>query len=122
MEKLFLVDAYALIFKFYYAFINRPMRNSEGLNTSAIYGVTKFINSIITHECPQYLGVAFDPKGGNFRHQLYPEYKANRGDTPEDIILSTPHIKRILEAMKIPVLEVPNYEADDVIEIGRAHV
>lgn len=115
MEKLFLVDAYALIFKFYYAFINRPMRNSEGLNTSAIYGVTKFINSIITHECPQYLGVAFDPKGGNFRHQLYPEYKANRGDTPEDIILSTPHIKRILEAMKIPVLEVPNYEADDVI-------
>lgn len=115
MEKLFLIDAYALIFKFYYAFANRPMRNSAGMNTSAIYGFTKFINDIITRERPNYLGVAFDPAGGNFRHKIYPEYKANRSETPEDIIISTPHIKRILEAMKIPVLEVAGYEADDVI-------
>lgn len=115
MEKLFLVDAFALIFKFYYAFINRPMRNSEGLNTSAIYGFTKFINDIVTRERPHHLGVAFDPHGGNFRHQLYPAYKANRSATPEDIINSTPHIKRILEAMRIPVLEVKGFEADDVI-------
>ncbi len=115
MNKLFLIDAYALIFKFYYAFANNPMRNSAGMNTSAIYGFTKFINDIITRERPQYLGVAFDPPGGNFRHKLYPEYKANRAETPEDIKISTPHIKRILDAMGIPVLEVAGYEADDVI-------
>lgn len=115
MKKLYLIDAYALIFKFHYALISRPMRNSTGLNTSAIFGFTKFINNIITREKPQYLGVAFDPKGGNFRHKLYPEYKANRDATPEDIIAATPHIKRILEAMHIPILEVAGYEADDVI-------
>lgn len=115
MHKLFLIDAFALIFKFHYAMANRPMRNRDGLNTSAIFGFTKFINNIITREKPQYLGVAFDPKGGNFRHQIYPEYKANRGETPEDIILSIPHIKRILDAMKIPILEIPGFEADDVI-------
>ncbi|MFI3267095.1 MAG: DNA polymerase I [Rikenellaceae bacterium] len=115
MKKLYLIDAYALIFKFHYALISRPMRNKDGLNTSAIFGFTKFINNIITREKPQYLGVAFDPKGGNFRHKLFPEYKANRAETPEDIIAATPHIKRILEAMKIPILEVAGYEADDVI-------
>ena len=115
MKKLFLVDAYALIFKFYYAFISRPMRNSEGLNTSAIFGFAKFISDLISAERPDYLGVAFDPKGGNFRHQLYPLYKANRSATPEDICASVPYIKEILEAMKVPVLEVPGYEADDVI-------
>lgn len=115
MEKIYLIDAFALIFKFHYAFMSRPMRNSAGLNTSAIYGFTKFINNIITRESPHYLGVAFDPRGGNFRHRLYPEYKANRGETPEDIIASIPHIKRILEAMRIPILEVADYEADDVI-------
>lgn len=115
MKKLYLVDAYALIFKFYYALINRPMRNREGVNTSAIFGFTRFINDVITRERPQYLGVAFDPKGGNFRHKLYPEYKANRLATPEDIIASVPYIKRILEAMNIPILEIPGYEADDVI-------
>ncbi|MFI3261594.1 MAG: DNA polymerase I [Rikenellaceae bacterium] len=115
MKKLYLIDAYALIFKFHYALISRPMRNRDGLNTSAIFGFTKFINNIITREKPQYLGVAFDPKGGNFRHKLFPAYKANRAETPEDIIAATPHIKRILEAMKIPILEVAGYEADDVI-------
>lgn len=115
MEKLFLIDAYALIFKFYYAFISRPMRNAEGLNTSAIYGFTKFIQEILRDEKPKYLGVAFDPKGGNFRHQMFPAYKANRSATPEDIIASVPHIKEILKAMDIPILEVAGYEADDVI-------
>lgn len=115
MEKLYLVDAYALIYKFYYAFKSNPMRNSKGVNTSAIYGFTKFINDIIIKRAPHYMGVAFDPRGGNFRHNLYPQYKANRSDTPEDIITSIPYIKSILEAMKIPILEVAGYEADDVI-------
>ena len=115
MKRLFLVDAYALIFRFYYAFISRPMRNSTGLNTSAIYGFTKFINDIMSKEQPNHLGVAFDLSGGTFRNELYPLYKANRAETPEDIILSTPHIKRILEAMHIPILEMKGYEADDII-------
>ena len=115
MEKLFLIDAYALIFKFHYALINRPMRNAQGLNTSAIYGFAKFLNDLIAREQPRYLGVAFDPPGGSFRRELYPLYKANRDATPEDIIAAVPHIKALLEAMRIPVLEVPNYEADDVI-------
>lgn len=115
MEKLYLIDAYALIFKFYYAFISRPMRNNDGLNTSAIFGFTKFINDIISKEQPHHLGVAFDTAGGNFRHELYPLYKANRSETPEDIIASTPHIKRILKAMNIPILEMKGYEADDII-------
>lgn len=115
MKKLFLVDAYALIFRSYYAFMGRPMRNNDGLNTSAIFGFTKFMMEMIRREQPHYLGVAFDPKGGNFRHDLYPQYKANRDATPEDIIASVPYIKSILEAMRIPVLEVPGYEADDLI-------
>ena len=115
MKKLFLVDAYALIYRSYYAFISRPMRNSQGENTSAIFGFMRFLNEILRREQPHYMGVAFDPKGGNFRHELYPEYKANRSETPEDIIIATPYIKRILEAMRIPVLEIPGYEADDVI-------
>ncbi|MBR5455271.1 MAG: DNA polymerase I, partial [Rikenellaceae bacterium] len=115
MPKLFLVDAYALIFRSYYAFINRPMRNASGLNTSPVFGFTKFIRDMIVREKPDYLGVAFDPHGGNFRHELYPEYKANRSATPEDIVAAVPYIKRILDAMCIPVLEVPGFEADDVI-------
>jgi DNA polymerase-1 len=91
------------------------MRNAEGLNTSAVFGFTKFVRDIIVRERPRYLGVAFDPKGGNFRHELYPEYKANRSATPEDILLSVPYIKRILAAMRVPILEVAGYEADDVI-------
>ncbi|MCC8089720.1 MAG: DNA polymerase I [Rikenellaceae bacterium] len=115
MDRLFLVDAYALIFRSYYAFINRPMRNREGLNTSAIFGFTKFINDIIKKENPSYIGVAFDPPGGNFRHELFDDYKANRHATPEDITASVPYIKDILKAMRIPILEIPGYEADDVI-------
>ena len=116
MKRLFLIDAYALIFKYYYAFIGRPMRNSVGMNTSAIFGVTKFINEIIVREKPDFLGVAFDPKGGSkLRNEMFPAYKANRSETPEDILISTPHIKRILNAMRIPILEIDGYEADDVI-------
>ncbi len=114
-KRLFLIDAYALIFRSYYAFIGRPMRNREGLNTSAIFGFTKFLRDIIKREHPHYLGVAFDPPGGNFRHDLYPEYKANRSATPEDIIASVPYIKEIVQALRIPILEVAGYEADDVI-------
>ena len=114
-KRLFLVDAYALIFRSYYAFMGRPMRNGEGLNTSAVFGFTKFLRDIIKRERPRYLGVAFDPKGGNFRHELYPDYKANRSATPEDIVASVPYIKEILQALRIPILEVPGYEADDVI-------
>ena len=115
MKRLFLVDAYALIFKYYYAFMGRPMRNREGLNTSIVYGFTKFLRDIQKREKPDLLGVAFDPKGGCFRREIYPEYKANRPATPEDILLSVPYVKRIVEAMCIPVLEVPGFEADDVI-------
>ncbi|MBQ2026751.1 MAG: DNA polymerase I [Alistipes sp.] len=115
MKRLFLVDAYALIFKYYYAFIGRPMRNRAGMNTSIVYGFTKFLRDIQKREKPDLLGVAFDPKGGCFRRDIYPEYKANRPATPEDILLSVPYVKRIVEAMCIPVLEVPGYEADDVI-------
>lgn len=115
MEKLFLVDAYAQIFRAYYAFAGRPMRNREGLNTSPIFGFTKFLRDIIVNERPHYLGVAFDPKGGNFRNELFPAYKANRSETPEDIIAAVPYIKDILRAMRIPILEVAGYEADDVI-------
>ena len=115
MKKLFLVDAYALIFKYYYAFMGRPMRNGAGMNTSCIWGVTKFVRDILKREKPDLLGVAFDPKGGSFRRDIFVDYKANRPDTPEDIIVSVPYIKRILEAMCIPILEVENYEADDVI-------
>ncbi len=114
-NRLFLIDAYALIYKYYYAFMGRPMRNLAGMNTSVIFGFVKFLRDILKREKPDLLGVAFDPKGGCFRRTLFPEYKANRPETPEDILLSVPYIKRILEAMCIPVLEVPNYEADDVI-------
>lgn len=115
MKKLFLVDAYALIFKYYYAFLGRPMRNRAGMNTSVVFGFVKFLRDIQKREHPDLLGVAFDPKGGSFRRQIFPEYKANRSETPEDILLSIPYVKRVLEAMCIPILEVEGYEADDVI-------
>lgn len=115
MKKLFLVDAYALIFKYYYAFLGRPMRNREGMNTSVVFGFVKFLRDIQKCERPDLLGVAFDPKGGSFRRDIFPEYKANRSETPEDILLSIPYVKRVLDAMCIPILEVAGYEADDVI-------
>ena len=115
MKKLFLVDAYALIFKYYYAFLGRPMRNRAGMNSSVVFGFVKFLRDIQKRERPDLLGVAFDPKGGSFRRDIFPEYKANRSETPEDILLSVPYVKRVLEAMCIPILEVAGYEADDVI-------
>lgn len=115
MKKLFLIDAYALLFKYYYAFMGRPMRSRTGMNTSVVFGFVKFLRDILKREHPDLLGVAFDPKGGSFRRTIYPEYKANRAETPEDIILSVPYVKRFLEAMCIPILEVEGFEADDVI-------
>ena len=114
-KRLFLIDAYALIFRYYYAFMGRPMRNRDGLNTSVVFGFTKFLRDIIKREKPDLIGVAFDPPGGSFRGDIFPEYKANRPPTPEDIKISVPYVKRLLEAMCIPILEVKGFEADDVI-------
>ena len=114
-KSLYLIDAYALIFKYYYAFYQRPMRNHEGINTSVVFGFTKFLRDILKRENPDLIGVAFDPAGGCFRRDISPDYKANRPPTPEDIKLSVPYVKRLLEAMCIPVLEVAGFEADDVI-------
>jgi DNA polymerase-1 len=115
MDKLFLLDAYALIYRAYYAFIKNPRINSKGMNTSAVMGFVNTINDVITREQPTYIGVAFDPSGPTFRHEMYPEYKAQREACPEDIKKSVPIIKDILHAMRIAVLEMSGYEADDVI-------
>ncbi len=114
-RRLFLIDAYALIYKYYYAFMGRPMRNRDGLNTSVVFGFTKFLRDLLKREKPDLIGVAFDPPGGSFRREMFPEYKANRPPTPEDIKISIPYVKRLLEAMCIPILEVAGFEADDVI-------
>ena len=115
MDKLFLLDAYALIYRAYYAFLKAPRINSKGFNTSAILGFVNTLEDILNNEKPTHIGVAFDPKGGTFRHELYKEYKAQREETPEVIRESVPVIKQILEAYRIPVLEVAGFEADDVI-------
>jgi len=114
-KKLFLLDAYALIFRAYYAFIRSQMINSKGLNTSAIYGFTASLEEILRTESPTHIAVVFDPPGPTFRHAKFPEYKANREATPEEIKKSVPWIKKIIEAFNIPVIEVQGYEADDVI-------
>ncbi len=114
-KKLFLLDAYALIFRSYYAFIRARMENSKGLNTSAIYGFTSTLDEILKNESPTHIAVVFDPPGPTFRHDKFPQYKANREATPEEIKQSVPWIKQIIEALSIPVLEVPGFEADDVI-------
>jgi len=115
MNKLFLLDAYALIYRSYYAFIKNPRINSKGLNTSAIMGFCNTLHEVLQKEKPTHIGVAFDPKGGSFRNEAYKEYKAQRQETPEDIRRSVPIIKDVLRAMNIPVLEVEGFEADDVI-------
>lgn len=115
MEKLFLLDAYALIYRAYYAFIKAPRINSKGLNTSAILGFVNTLEEILSKESPTHIGIAFDPKGGTFRHELFKEYKAQREETPEVIRESIPIIKDIIKAYNIPILEVPGFEADDVI-------
>ena len=115
MEKLFLLDAYALIYRSYYAFIKNPRINSKGLNTSAIIGFVNTLQEVIEKEQPKYLGVAFDPHGPTFRSEAFPAYKAQREATPEDIRQAVPIIKEMLQAYRIPVLQVDGYEADDVI-------
>ena len=115
MNKLFLLDAYALIYRAYYAFIKNPRINSKGLNTSAIMGFINTLNEVMTKEQPTHLGVAFDPSGPTFRHIEYPEYKAQREACPEDIKAAVPIIKKVLAAYRIPVLEAEGFEADDVI-------
>ena len=114
MAKLFLLDAYALIYRSYYAFLRTPRINSKGLNTSAIMGFCNTLNEVLTKEHPTHIGVAFD-HGKTFRHEVFPAYKAQREETPEDIRQSVPIIKQILEAMRIPILQVDGFEADDVI-------
>ena len=115
MEKLFLLDAYALIYRSYYAFIKNPRINSKGLNTSAIMGFLNTLQEVLTKEQPTHLGVAFDPHGPTFRSEAYPAYKAQREATPEDIKQSVPIIKDLLRAWNIPILQVDGFEADDVI-------
>lgn len=115
MQKLILLDAYALIYRAYYALIKAPRINSKGMNTSAIFGFVNSLEEVLRKEQPDFIGVAFDPQGPTFRHIAYPEYKAQRDETPEGIRLAVPYIKKILAAYRIPVLEVDGFEADDVI-------
>lgn len=115
MERLFLLDAYALIYRAYYAFIKNPRINSKGENTSAIMGFVNTLEDVLRRQDPTHIGVAFDPPGPTFRHEAYEQYKAQREETPEAIRWSVPIIKDIIRAYRIPILEVPGYEADDVI-------
>ena len=114
-KKLFLVDAYALIFRAYYAFIKNPRINTKGMNTSAVFGFTNALLEVIRSEQPTHLAVVFDPPGPTLRNEQFEDYKANRDETPEDIKLSVPWIVKILEGMRIPVLQAPGFEADDLI-------
>ena len=114
-KKLFLIDAYALIFRAYYAFIKNPRINSKGINTSAVFGFTNALLEVIRNEKPTHLAVVFDPPGGSFRTEVFEEYKANRDETPEDIKISVPLIHRVLEAMNIHMRVEAGFEADDLI-------
>ena len=115
MKRLFLIDGHALIFRSYYAFIRRPMFNSKGVDTSILFGFTKTLIDLIIKERPTHLAVAFDPPAKTFRHELYPEYKANRSETPELIKKALEPLSEILDAISIPVIMKPGFEADDVI-------
>lgn len=114
-DKLILIDGHALIFRMYYAFLKRPMVNSKGQDTSILFGFTKYLLELINKQKPTHIAVAFDPPGGTFRNQMYPEYKANRGETPQLVIDALQPLTEIVEAMKIPVLMMSGFEADDVI-------
>ena len=114
MKKLFLLDAYALIYRAYYGFINRPLINSKGNNTSAIFGFVKTLEEVLKKENPDYIAVAFDISGPTFRHEVFPEYNAQREETPDGIKFAVPIIKEILKAYNIPVLGCEGYEADRV--------
>ena len=113
--KLFLIDAYALIYRSYYAFIKNPRVNSKGLNTSAIFGFINTLEEVLKKENPSHIAVAFDPAGPTFRHEAYEKYKAQRQETPEDIRIAVPIIKEIISAYNIKILEIAGFEADDVI-------
>ena len=115
MKTLLLIDAYAMIYRAYYAFIRAPRMNSRGENTSAIFGFVVTFEDLLKRLKPSHIAVAFDPAGPTFRHEAFEQYKAQRQETPEDIRWAVPRIKQILQAMNVPVLEVPGYEADDVI-------
>lgn len=115
MKKLLLIDAYAMIYRAYYAFLKNPRINSKGMNTSAIYGFVTILEDLLKRLQPTHVGVAFDPSGKTFRHEAYEAYKAQREETPEDIRKAVPYIKDIVKAYRIPILEVPGFEADDVI-------
>lgn len=114
-KRLFLIDGHALIFKMYYAFLRHPMINSKGADTSILFGFTKYILELIDKEKPTHLAISFDPPGGTFRHEMYPEYKGTRSETPQLIIDSLEPLIELCGAMRIPVLMVKGYEADDVI-------
>ena len=113
--KLFLIDGHALVFKMYYAFLGRPMVNSKGVDTSILFGFTKYLLELIEREKPSHIAVSFDPPGGTFRNQLYPEYKANRSETPQLVIDALEPLTSIVKALDIPVLMIKGFEADDVI-------
>lgn len=115
MKKFYLLDAYALIYRAYYGLIRSPRINSKGQNTSAIFGFVSTLNEVLQKEQPDLLAIGFDPSGQTFRHELFPEYKAQREATPEDIKMAVPIIKNLIKAYRIPILEVPGFEADDVI-------
>lgn len=115
MDRLFLIDGHALIFKMYYAFLRRPMVNSKGADMSILFGFTKYLLELIARERPTHIAVAFDPPGGTFRNKLYPQYKANRPPTPQLVIDALGPLQEIVRALNIPVLMVPGFEADDVI-------
>lgn len=115
MKTLLLIDAYAMIYRAYYAFIRAPRMNSRGENTSAVFGFVVTLDDLLKRVKPTHLAVAFDPSGPTFRHEAYELYKAQRQETPEDIRWAVPRIKNLLTAMNIHVLEVPGFEADDVI-------
>jgi DNA polymerase I len=114
-KKLFLIDAYALIYRSYFAFIRNPRYNSKGVNTSAALGFANSLVQLLENEKPEYIGVVFDVSKPTFRHEMFPEYKANRQEMPEDLRKSIPYIRKMIEAFRIPIIEMEGFEADDVI-------
>ena len=114
-EKFFVFDVSALIYKAYFAMSNNPMKTSKGINVSTVHGVANQILAVITKENPDYVLIAYDSKGPTFRHERYPEYKANRSKMPEDLVEQIPLVKRMIDAMTLPSMEVSGWEADDIV-------
>ena len=114
-KRIFLIDAYALIYRSYFAFIRNPRYNSKGVNTSAALGFANSLVQILEQEKPEYVGVVFDVSKPTFRHEMFSEYKANRQEMPEDLRASIPYIRKMIQAFRIPIIELEGYEADDVI-------